>query len=274
MKHDWLHYDRVVDAVFCHLCLTMERENRFLASTKCDPAFISKGYTNWKDATTARKTHLASQCHKQAIAVKELPKQTGDVGGKLSTGHQLEKAKNRAMFQRIFQNVCFLARQGLWLGGHKDGADSNFTQLLYLRAFDSPAVLTWMKKKTEKYTSSDIQNESILRQISECIFLNYGQWIYWYRQQGTISSLPMLGRWMPHHPRSGLLECITLAPLMQTPWRQQFAMWYCAWIWLLDSAMGSAMMALQTWPVARMVLLPSFLQRSHMHFYPTAMAVP
>ena len=51
-KYDWLHYDRVADAAFCHLCMTAEHEKNFLASTKRDPAFISRGYTNWKDATT------------------------------------------------------------------------------------------------------------------------------------------------------------------------------------------------------------------------------
>ena len=136
IKHDWLHYNRMADAAFCHLCLTRECEHRFLASTKRDPVFISKGYTNWKDATTAFKTHLASQCHKEAIDVKELPNQTGDIGEKLSREHQLGKAENRAMFRRILQNVRFLALQGFPLRGHRDGADSNFTQLLYLRAFD------------------------------------------------------------------------------------------------------------------------------------------
>ena len=178
-KYDWLHYDRVADAAFCHLCITAEHEKKFLVSTKRDPAFISRGYTNWKDATTAFSTHLASRCHKEAVEAKELPKQTGDVGEKLSTEHEQQKAENRAMFRRILQNVRFLARQGLSLRGHGDGSDSNFTQLLRLRAFDSPAVLTWMEKKTDKYMSSDIQNEclqimalSILRQISASFVRN------------------------------------------------------------------------------------------------------
>ena len=119
---------------------------------------------------------MASQCHKEAVAANELPRQTGDVGERLSKEHEQEKAKNRAMFQRILQNVRFLARQGLPLRGHGDGADSNFTQLLHLRAFDAPAVLPWMEKKADKYTSSDIQNEclqimalSFLRQTSASI---------------------------------------------------------------------------------------------------------
>ena len=83
------------------------------------------------------------------------------------------------MFRKILQNLRFLARQGLSLRGHGDGSDSNFIQLLRLRAFDSPAVLSWMEKKTDKYMSSDIQNEclqimalSILRQISANIIRN------------------------------------------------------------------------------------------------------
>ena len=147
-KYDWLHYDRGSDAAFCHLCLTAEHEKRFLASTKRDPAFITRGYTNWRDATKAFSSHLRSRCHKEAVAARELPKQTGDVGERLSTEHERQKAENRAMFRRILQNVRFLARQGLPLRGHGDGADSNFVQLLRLRALDTPDVLTWMEKKT------------------------------------------------------------------------------------------------------------------------------
>ena len=42
-----------------------------MASTKQDPAFISGGYTNWKDATTAFNSHLASRCHKEAVEAGE-----------------------------------------------------------------------------------------------------------------------------------------------------------------------------------------------------------
>ena len=74
-----------------------------------------------KDATTAFSTHLASRCHKEALGAEELPKQTGDVGEKLSTENQQEKAENRAIYGRLLQNVRFLACQGLSLRGHGDG---------------------------------------------------------------------------------------------------------------------------------------------------------
>ncbi len=109
-RYDWLHYDCVADAALCHVCMKAEHENKFLASTKRDPAFISRDYTNWKDATTAFNTHLVSRCHKEAVAAVELPQQTGDVGEKLSIQHAQEKAESRAMCRIILQNVRFLAR--------------------------------------------------------------------------------------------------------------------------------------------------------------------
>ena len=56
-SYTWLHYDATSDAAFCYLCMTAEFEKKFLASTKRDPAFISVGFTNWKEAVAAFKRH-------------------------------------------------------------------------------------------------------------------------------------------------------------------------------------------------------------------------
>ena len=72
-----------------------------------------------------------------------------------------ENELNRMMLIKILQNVRFLARQGLLLRLHKDGEDSNFTQLLLLRSIGCPEVLTWMKKKQVFLASGDIQNNFI-----------------------------------------------------------------------------------------------------------------
>ena len=80
---------------------------------------------------------------------------------KNSAQHEKQKTENRAMFRRVLLEVRFLAQQGLSLRGHGEGTDSNFTQLLHLWAFNAPAVLTWMEKKTDRYMSSDIQNECL-----------------------------------------------------------------------------------------------------------------
>ena len=55
--------------------------------------------------------------------------------------------------------IQFLARQGLPFRGHRDESESNFTQLLRLQGEDDPRIEQWIKKRTDKYTSSDIQNE-------------------------------------------------------------------------------------------------------------------
>ena len=59
------------------------------------------------------------------------------------------------------QNLCYLARQGLALRGHGSVDNSNFTQLLQFRAHDFREILTWMAKKTNKYTSATMQNECL-----------------------------------------------------------------------------------------------------------------
>ena len=151
-----------------------DHENKFLFSTKRDPAFLSKGFTYWKEATTAFKKHQESECHHEANRViLSPPKHT--IGELLSKEHQKEQEMNRKILIRILQNIRYLARQGLPLRGSNEDADSNFIQLL-LRSSDSPEIIEWMRKKTNKYTSPVIQNECIqimalriIRQVSQNI---------------------------------------------------------------------------------------------------------
>lgn len=84
---------------------------KFLASTKRDPAFVSKGFTYWKEATIAFKKHPASDRHREATdALVLLPVQVlGDVGELLSREHQKERATNRRMLLKILRSVRFLA---------------------------------------------------------------------------------------------------------------------------------------------------------------------
>ena len=86
-------------------------EGKLLASTKCDPAFISSGFTYWKEATTAFKRHHTSASHREAHeALVLLPQQIrGDVGELLSQKHSDQKVKNREMFIRIIKNLRYLS---------------------------------------------------------------------------------------------------------------------------------------------------------------------
>ena len=147
---------------------------KFLASTRRDSAFISKGFTYWKEGPKAFKKHQESECHREAVdALIILPHCTMDVGEQASVQHQVEKAVNREMLLLVLQNIRFLVRQGLPLRGDGDESASNF---LHLRGIDHEGVDAWLNKKTNKYTSPVIQNEClklmalhILRDVSRSI---------------------------------------------------------------------------------------------------------
>lgn len=159
-KWKWLHYDEALDAVFCFHCRKAEQEGKLRSTTK-DPSFISKGFVNWKDATEAFKRHEKSKCHQDANQVMiVLPATTRDIGESCSAAHAIQKSENRSMLLKILQNVRFLGRQGLALRGHDD-SESNFVQLMNLRACDDPKIIDWLQKKSNKYTSPDIQNEML-----------------------------------------------------------------------------------------------------------------
>lgn len=98
-------------------------------------------------------------------AIVVLPREIlGDVGEVLSSEVKEEKRVNRKVFLRVLQNIAFLAKQGMALRGSGD-LDSNFTQLLLLQSSDCPEIEPWMRKKTNKYTSHEVQNE-ILKVMS------------------------------------------------------------------------------------------------------------
>ena len=87
---------------------------------------------------------------------------TYTVGECLSTSVALERQCNQACFLKPMNSIRFLARQGLALRGDGIGEpDSNFLQLLKLTAdYEQDGKLSeWMKRKSSRYTSHEIQNE-------------------------------------------------------------------------------------------------------------------
>ena len=78
----------------------------------------------------------------------------------LSSSYAQEKRINRGYLLKVAQSIRFLARQGLALRGDGPEEDSsNFIQLLHLRSFDDLLIADFLKKKTDKYCSHQIQNE-------------------------------------------------------------------------------------------------------------------
>ena len=138
---------------------------------------MSKGFSNWKDATTILKKHEQSSCHREAVEVTiTLPATTRDVGEQLCQEHQKEKETNRKMLLKVISCIRYLARQGLALRGDGDEQDGNFMQLLKLKGEDDEAVINWLKRKVNKYTSHEIQNDllkvmamQVSRDVATCL---------------------------------------------------------------------------------------------------------
>ena len=87
----------------------------------------------------------------------------------LCDSYALEKVENRKKLSVIIGTIRFLGRQGLALRGHQKTCtsnptesgelDSNFVQLLRLRAEDNEGLHKFLNKKQDCFTSPDIQNE-------------------------------------------------------------------------------------------------------------------
>lgn len=73
---------------------------------------------------------------------------------------QEQRWKKIAGLVAIIECLQFLAREGFAFEGSTEG-ESNFSQLLQLRAKDRPELLVWLNRTTDKYTSHEIQNELI-----------------------------------------------------------------------------------------------------------------
>lgn len=162
-KWSWIHYDEARDLAFCFICVKAVRSKTLKTAKTVDACFISRGYCNWKDATGERggfSRHETSGCHKAAVeAMLTIPATTRDVAELLSSAHAKEKAANRKNLVCVAECLKYLARQGLAIRGDGSEVDSNFYQLLLLRANDDPAIKRMLTKKTDKYTSASMQNE-------------------------------------------------------------------------------------------------------------------
>ena len=133
-----------------------------LPNMKIDDAFTESGFTNWKNATDTIKgfnQHEKSSVHRSAVSrFAEVPSSTDDIVGTVTKNLLEIQQKNFSALTKILSRIGYLARQRLPLCSHND-SESNFRQLLLLRAEDDPNFQEWLHKETNRFTSSAIQNE-------------------------------------------------------------------------------------------------------------------
>ena len=173
----WIHYDENSDAAFCFLCVKAYYQKKLDNCSSLETTYISTGYTNWKDASVRFNKHENSRCHKDAVLkTVTIPASCKDIGEVLSSQLAKEKLERRQCFLKLMSSIRYLARQALPIRGDGNESNSNYMQLLKLRGEDDARILEWLTKKTDKYTSVDMQNEMlktmalhILRQIIESL---------------------------------------------------------------------------------------------------------
>ena len=113
-RWSWLHYLEDQDAVMCFICARASSEKKLNWSNNAEASFISKGFSNWKKATTKFSAHDESKCHKEAVMqMLILPSTTANVVESLSKQHKKDMLERRQNFLKILSNVKFLARQGM-----------------------------------------------------------------------------------------------------------------------------------------------------------------
>ena len=195
-KFSWLHYDVANDAAFCFNCVRALEKKQVL-SDNIDPAFVTQGYRDWKhalergDPNKLKKAkgfhkHEESKIHKDATEMISITAKSANVSALLSSEYDNQRKANRQNLLKIISNIRYLARQSLpFRGNWKDEThsefNSNFHQLLLLRAEDDPSILVWIKREsTLKYTSPEMQNE-----ILKCMALGM--------MRGVVSNIQKAG---------------------------------------------------------------------------------
>lgn len=143
-----------------------------MLSKKADPAFSSKGFTNWKNALLRFECHQNSKAHHHAVTV--CSQEGTPVDAQLSSALARQQENGRHCLQSIVGSIQLLARQGLALRGHSDD-EGHFYQLLKHKAKEDARLSDWLSRSFD-YTSPLVQNEilkllgnNIVRDIAKSI---------------------------------------------------------------------------------------------------------
>ena len=153
----WLHYSEAVRGVLCYTCLHAKMNGTISNfSKRSDPAFIEKGFRNWKKAKEKFKKHESCESHRLA-AFQIQQSFCPSVQQQLIQHNQNSQNEAQKALHVIMSSVKYLARQGLAFRGHKE-QEGNFWQLLELRAIDVPELKRFLARKMN-FCSWEIQNE-------------------------------------------------------------------------------------------------------------------
>ena len=113
----WLHYDLRKNAVFCFPCMKQNNQNRLTTVPKKEKAFISTGFSSWKDALGDFRKHQASECHSISITYEYIVPKCGNAREMNSEKLKTTMIENRMCFLKIVESLQYLSRQGIAVQG-------------------------------------------------------------------------------------------------------------------------------------------------------------
>lgn len=144
-------------------CVKTYTRKKNTLSKKADPAFSSKGFSNWNNALVSFERHQNSKSHHHAVTVSA--QEANPVDSQLSSAWAKQQDNARHCLKNIVSSVQYLARLGLALRGHET-QDWNLFQLLKFKAKDDASLSSWLSR-CHDYTSPPVQNE-ILHLLGNC----------------------------------------------------------------------------------------------------------
>jgi len=84
------------------------RKNALIMSKNTDKAFISAGFSNWKDTKVAFRNYKQTKCYKEAVQmVVVLPRGYEGCCELISLQHAADKVINRQMMLKLLSNIAY-----------------------------------------------------------------------------------------------------------------------------------------------------------------------
>lgn len=157
IKFPWLHYVTNHDKVLCHICASALSkgllDNIFFVD-QAKSFTTTTGFDHWEYALTKTKgfhKHELSNCHEQALnRLYKIPKSHTNIDILINEKHADTTKTNREYLIKVISSISYPARQGLALRT-EDPNDSNFKELLLMRAEDDPKLTAWINKNYDAH---------------------------------------------------------------------------------------------------------------------------
>ncbi|KAL4126054.1 hypothetical protein QTP88_010285 [Uroleucon formosanum] len=147
-----------------------------------DQAFISKGYSNWKDACNAFKSHVKKVCHANCVESWSVFKSGISIDVQLKVQNELDlknrekdRLHNREVLKRLINIVILLTKTGRSFRGHDESSKSMnkgpFLETVNLLKKYDPIIQAHLEKspKNAQYLSSKIQDD-LFKSLHNVIF--------------------------------------------------------------------------------------------------------